>query len=94
MEEILKQLHEISSTSIYMSSDRYEWRDMRSTYHVRIERKTDGSKLEIYKSSTVSFADALDAAWDEFKAVINYGIPKAALYPNLLEVQASAHSEI
>jgi len=38
-------------------------------------------------------ADALELAWDEFQSIVGYGIPKATLYPNLLEAQASAQPE-
>lgn len=93
METILKQIHEISDTCVSMNSYRFSHDVGRVNYHVTIERKTDSSKLETRKTSFTSMTDALELAWDEFQSIIGTGIPKATLYPNLLEVQASAQQE-
>jgi hypothetical protein len=94
VENILKQIHDISETTVYLNSYRFSYNSGRVSYHAMIERKTDSSKVEIRKISDTSMADALELAWDEFQSIVGYGIPRTVLYPNLLEAQASAHSEI
>jgi hypothetical protein len=93
METILRQIHDISETIVYLNSYRFSHNSSRLSYHATIERKTDSSKVEVRKISDVSMADALELAWDEFQSIVGYGIPKATLYPNLLEAQASAQPE-
>ena len=90
MEQILKHIHDISHTCVFMNSYRFSYSDTRVSYHVTLERKTDSSKVEIRKISDTSMTDALERAWDEFQSIVGYGIPRTDLYPHLLEAQASA----
>jgi hypothetical protein len=88
---ILSELSTIAGCELCLFQHEFSYEHSKS-YSATIELKTDGSDLKIKKSSKVSVAAALKAAWDEFK-LRSSGWSKTELYPRLLEHQADEHEK-